>query len=129
MKGDARQHPNQQVREGGQEEEQSVETRVQSLARQLAEAINEEHASRRDELRAGAIHLLRDEVETVEASGIPAASDQAFNPVAMSIPLFLAAGVLLILFPPVGLLLLAGAVVLMIGGIVTALASRLWARL
>jgi hypothetical protein len=52
------------------------------------------------------------------------ASGTAFNPFAIAIPLGLAGAVMLILFPPVGLLLFGSAGVMMVWGVAVVLLSR-----
>ena len=99
-----------------------------TLARQLAETINAGTVEGRDVLREMAVNLVRDEVRIMEP--VPPASPSAsgtgtFNPLGIGIPLILMGGVLVFLFPLVGLLMFAAAAVMIVWGVVaTMLASR-----
>ena len=104
--------------------ERASDERVQNLARELAGVINASKAERREELRESVIHLLRDEVQDSEAAAPTAQSRGAFNSFGIGIPMFLAGGVLIVLFPPVGLLLILGAAAAMAWGVVASLLSR-----
>lgn len=108
------------------EDGEFAEARLESLARDLAEEINTAPSERREQLREMVVHLVRDEVRIA-----PPAIDRSvgggagvFNPFAIGIPLALVGGVLTILFPPVGLLLLAAAGMTMAWGILSVLVSR-----
>ena len=103
-----------------------MDLRVEHLARQLAQVINAGVGEEREQLREMAVHVLRDEGELV-ASVAPAEEvrpPQASNPFAIAIPLVLVGGVMLILFPPVGLLLFAAAGMMMLWGLVAVAFSR-----
>lgn len=106
--------------------ENSLALRVEHLARQLAQMINAGAGEEREQLREMAVHVLRDEVEFGESvapsEAIPAR--QAFNPFGIAIPLGLMGGVMIILFPPVGLLLFAAAGMMMVWGVATVAFSR-----
>jgi hypothetical protein len=103
-----------------------LDLRVEHLARQLAQLINAGVGEEREQLREMAVHVLRDEVELVEslAAGEEPRPPQAYNPFAIAIPLGLVGGVMVILFPPVGLLLFAAAGMMMLWGLVAVAISR-----
>lgn len=102
-----------------------VDSRVEQLARELAEAINDAEAGGRVVMRDYAIDLLRDSVgsevtdEAVEAAGKPAQAP--LNPFAMGIPFLLIGAVLTVIFPPVGVALLALGTVTCLVGVVMAM--------
>ena len=103
-----------------------MDLRVEHLARQLAQMINAGVGEEREQLREMAVHVLRDEVELVERV-VPEEeprSPQVYNPFGIAIPLGLVGGVMLILFPPVGLLLFAAAGLMMVWGLVAVALSR-----
>jgi len=111
------------------ENDRALEARVQALAHQIAEAINADPTDGREALRDAAIALLRDEVQTAEIEpplGTPAgaAPAGAFNPFGIGIPLILMGGVMVFLFPPVGLLMFAAAAVMLAWGVGTTLLAR-----
>lgn len=105
------------------EQRQALEERIEDLAKELSELINASGAKGREELRDYAISLLQGGTETSsrEAGVPPTQSSSPFNPFALAIPLLLVGLFLLLLFPPIGLLLILGAVVMMIWGGVLAL--------
>ena len=71
------------------------------------------------------VHVVRDEVYIPPPEIAPSgAGGGGFNPFAMSIPLAFAGAVLVILFPPVGLMLFALAAVTMGWGVLSVLLSR-----
>src|SRR5436190_9837711 len=100
----------------------TLEDRVESLARELADTINEADVPGRpgirSELRDVAISVLQDGVVYPEPEPVvaPETGGESFNPLGMAIPLLLAGVVLLFLFPPVGLFLLAAAAVMIVWG-------------
>ena len=104
--------------------EDERETQVEGLARDLARTISAAPAGERERLRDMAVHLLRDEVDTIPAVGPTPAPAGAVNPFGIGIPLLLAGGVLMVMFPPVGLLLFAAAGVMMVWGVATVLLVR-----
>lgn len=87
--------------------------------------MNELPTADRDELRAYAVGLVREEVrgeeETVE--GNRETRPASFNPLGMGIPVLLVGAFLIFLFPPVGMLLILAAAVLVIWGLVATLFS------
>ena len=109
----------------GSTAEEALELRVEGLARELAETINAGTMEYRELLRETAVHVLREEVEIVRPTApATAASSQSSNPFAFGIPLLLVGGVMIMLFPPVGLLLFAAAAVMMAWGLVAILLTR-----
>jgi hypothetical protein len=98
-------------------EERSAEVRVEELARHLAQQINSYPTERREQLREMAVHLVRDEVQILQPNVGAEARDLAFNPLGLAIPLSLAGAVMLILFPPVGLVLFALAALMALWGV------------
>ena len=98
-----------------------------ALVRELAEAINTGPVEGREGLREDAISVLRDEIDvsqpTPEAPGtvVPPGS---FNSFGIGIPLFLMGGVLIFLFPPVGLLMFAVATLVVAWGVGTTFLAR-----
>lgn len=103
-----------------------TEERVESLARALAQRINSAPSERREQLREMVVHLVRDEVQIAPPAVVPRAGGggAAFNPFAIGIPLGLAGAVLIILFPPVGLMVFAAAGLTMAWGVLSVLFSR-----
>lgn len=93
------------------EENSAAQTRVDELARELATAINESEAKNRPEMREYAIEMLRDTVaEAVpETAAVGAQGDRPapLNPLAFGIPLIAVGFLLALIFPPVGLALMA----------------------
>ena len=107
------------------ENDRTLEARVEVLAREIAETINAGQAEGRENLRDVAINLLREEVHIVEPPRPPVPADAgSFNPFGIGIPLVLMGGVMVFLFPPVGLLMFAAAAVMIAWGVGT----TLWAR-
>jgi hypothetical protein len=103
-----------------------LELRVERLARQLAQVIDDGVGEEREQLREMAVHVLRDEggLLASEPSEEAARPSQASNPFAIAIPLGLVGGMMLILFPPVGLLLFAAAGMMMLWGLAAVAFSR-----
>lgn len=99
---------------------------MQEIVRLVREAPEDE----RDELRSYAVGLVREEVVTEEVAepGDAGAQPASFNPLAMGIPVALVGAFLVFLFPPVGLLLLGVAGLLVIWGILATLFSGSTAR-
>ena len=108
-------------------DERAQEERVVALAREIAETINGGTVEGRDVLREMAVNLVRDGVrvnEPVEAAGTPAAGTGSFNSFGIGIPLILMGGVLVFLFPLVGLLMFAAAAVMIAWGVATTWLAR-----
>ena len=105
-------------------DEQALDARVEGLARELAHTINGA-AEGREQLRDFAIELIRDGVltESADAAEVRPAVG-GFNPFGVAIPLSLAGALLIILFPPVGLLLFMAALFMAGWGIVAIVLSR-----
>lgn len=107
-------------------EEQTLDGRVEGLARELTRTINSGAAEGREQLRELAIELIRDGVITEsyrdEADVRPAVS--GFNPFGVAIPLAIAGALLIILFPPVGFLLFMAAIFMAGWGIVATVLTR-----
>jgi|SRR5579862_1379770 len=103
------------------------EERVIALAREIAETINAGTVEGRDVLREMAVGLVRDGVEVGEPAAphdpLPSTTG-TFNPFGIGIPLILMGGVLVFLFPPVGLLMFAAAAVMIAWGVVATLLTR-----
>ncbi len=112
-----------------QEEQKKSEERIASLARELAEAINEGGAPGRTEARDYAIDLLRDEVETeVIASPEPRPGDGqpgSMNPFGLGIPLVVLGVLLMPLFGIMGLAIAAIGIFMCLVGVGMAITQRL----
>lgn len=110
-----------------EEETQALEEKIEGLIREISQLINTAEAKGREELREYAISLLQGETEASSVvEVVPAAVEGAnpFNPLGISLPLFLVGGLLLFLFPPVGVILLAAAVLMGMWGVLWSLFSR-----
>jgi hypothetical protein len=99
---------------------EAVDSRVEQLARELAEAINEAEGGGRVEMRDYAIDVLRDSVgsEVAEAGDARSTLEKKppLNPFALGIPMLLIGVVLAFIFTPVGVALLAlGSITCLIG--------------
>jgi hypothetical protein len=107
-------------------DEQALDVRVEGLARELARTINGGAAESREQLRELAIELIREGVvtEPLRAAAEVSSSPHSFNPFGVAIPLGLAGALLVILFPPVGLLLFMAAIFMMGWGIVATVLTR-----
>ena len=110
------------------EDRVAVERDIERLAHEIARLVNESPASDREELRAYAVSLVREEVRGVEdvveegsGEGEEPRPSGGFNALGMAIPVFLVGAFLLFLFPPVGLLLFGLGGFLVIWGIVATL--------
>jgi hypothetical protein len=101
-----------------EEHRQEIEERIEDLTKELSELINASGAKGREELRDYAISLLQGETETssVEDTPPPTRGSSSFNPFALAIPFLLVGAFLLLLFPPIGLFLILGAIVMMVWG-------------
>jgi hypothetical protein len=102
-----------------------VDARVEQLTRELAEAINDAEAGGRVVMRDYAIDLLRDSVGS-EVGDAPVETEKKsakapLNPFAMGIPFLLIGAVLTVIFPPVGVALLALGTVTCLIGVVMAM--------
>ena len=112
------------------EDRVTVEREIERLAHELAQVVNEAPAAEREELRAYAVGLVREEVrgeeETIERSS--GSGPASFNPLGMGIPVLLVGAFLVFLFPPVGMLLIVAAGAMMVWGLVATLFSGRNAR-
>jgi hypothetical protein len=97
---------------------------IEDLARDLAQTISTAPPGQRERLREMAVHLLRDEVDVMPMADSAPPAGGGVNPFAIGIPLVLVGGVMLVLFPPVGLVLFAVAVLTMLWGLATVLFSH-----
>lgn len=102
------------------EDGDALDSRVEQLTRELAEAINDAEAGGRAVMRDYAIDLLRDSVGSDSTAGEDAfaagAARPPLNPFAFGIPVLLIGVVLTFIFTPVGAaLLLLGTVTCLIG--------------
>ncbi|HYD50313.1 MAG TPA: hypothetical protein VEB21_18290 [Terriglobales bacterium] len=112
---------------GPDEGELVLERQVLALARQIAELINAERPEEREILREIAVTAVRDQVLVAAppaAAAMAAGAPRSFNPFAMAIPLGLMGGLLVFLFPPVGIALLLGAGVMFLWGVLVTLLVR-----
>ena len=107
-------------------EGRSDEVRVEELARALAQAINSHPIEQREQLREMVVETVRDEVQVVQAAAADASrrAGSDFNPFAIGLPLFGAAVVMGILFPPVGVVLFLAALFMMVWGVASVMFSR-----
>ena len=109
------------------EDRVAVERDVERLAREIARLVNEAPATEREELRAYAVGLVREEIRGTEEVGDAGVEEPrppvGFNPIGMAIPVVMVGAFLFFLFPPVGLLLFAVAGFLVIWGILATLFS------
>ncbi len=110
-----------------EEETQTPEERIESLTKEISQLIGTTETQEREELREYAISLLQGETETgpvVEAAPAAVESTNPFNPLAISLPLFMVGGLLIFLFPPVGVILLSAAVLMGMWGVLWSVFSR-----
>jgi hypothetical protein len=112
------------VTDGTNPTDENMERRIEGRVRDLAREISTAPPGQRERLRDMAVHLLRDEVEIVQPIAAAPAAAGPMNPFGIGIPLVLVGGVLLILFPPVGLLLFAVAAFMMVWGVAAVMVRR-----
>ena len=108
-------------------DDRAPEERVIALAREIAETINAGTVEGRDVLREMAVSLVRDGVqldEPIPPPSTPASAPGTFNAFGIGIPLILMGGVLVFLFPLVGLLMFAAAAVMIAWGVGATLLAR-----
>lgn len=105
---------------------EALRVEAEDLARGLVRKINSAAVEQRAELCDVVVGVLRNEVETAEREMSedallipPAPAEPTANPFAIGIPLFLVGAVMVILFPPVGLMLFAAALAMVVWGVVT----------
>jgi hypothetical protein len=107
-----------------------LEDRVEDLTRAIAQTINGADVPERPQIRAElkefAISLLQEAILSPEPAAVAVVENgkATFNPLAMGIPLFFAGAVLLLLFPPVGMMLFAASVVMIVWGLVASMVMR-----
>jgi hypothetical protein len=106
--------------------QRELDARVEELTRQLAAVVQSAGVEGRQDLRDYAIGLLKEETEFAEAPSPPVASTNATasNPLGIALLLGLVSLPLLLIFTPVGLTMLAVAIVLGIWGLVLGLLRR-----
>ncbi len=107
-------------------DELGLEQRVEQTTRDLVQAINDGDPEMRLTLRELAVGILRDEVFVPDRSTAPAGvgGQGTFNAFGVGIPLVLMGSVLIFLFPLLGLVMFAGAALMIAWGV----AATLWAR-
>lgn len=100
-----------------------VDSRVEQLARELAEAINQTGSGGRVVMRDFAIDVLRESVgsEVADMPAAPAGDRTPLNPFAFGIPVLLIGVVLTFIFPPVGAALLGAGTLACLAGVVMAM--------
>jgi hypothetical protein len=103
-----------------------LDAQIEDLARRLVEVVNKAGPEHRQDLREYAIDLLREGTEAVDTGRSRPASSKpsGTNPLGLAILLFLVALPMCLLFTPVGLILLAFAVVLGLWGIIAVVVRR-----
>jgi hypothetical protein len=105
------------VTDNQQDTDDETGDQIEGLARDLARTISAAPPGQRERLRDMAVHLLRDEVEIIQAADAVAAPSSGFNPFAICIPLLLVGAVTWILSPMVTVLLFGAAIVMMVWGV------------
>ena len=108
--------------------ERELDVKVEDLVRRLVEVVNDASAEQRPALREYAMELLRDGTEVGEAGPTPAADVKknaaATNPIGIALLLGMLSLPALLLFTPVGLVLLAVALVMGVWGVLATLLCR-----
>lgn len=113
---------------------ETIDPRVEDLARQLSEAIEAAEASGRAGVRETAIEALKEPARERalaerQAEGMARAANRAMNPFALGLPLLPVGVFMFFLFPPVGLMLFLLGCVSCLAGAVLAVAGSLRARM
>lgn len=106
-----------------------LEERIEGLTLEIARAINQAEVAGRPEIRSElmelAINVLRDGVVMpAHTPPGPTVDPAGFNPLGMGIPLAAAGAVLIVLFPPVGVMLFAAAIVMIAWGLMALVVKR-----
>ena len=105
-----------------------LDAKVEDLARRLAEAVNGADPDERQDLRAYALELLRESTEVADAPAERPAGTKSnasgTNPIGIALLLGVLGLPALLLFPPVGLVLLAFAGVLGLWGVLAVVFRR-----
>ena len=106
--------------------ERELDAEIEELTRQIAELVNGAGTERRQDLREYAIELLRERTEVGDSPRTASAASTAdrTNPLGMALLLGLVSLPLLFLFLPVGLTMLAVAVVMGLWGILATIFRR-----
>jgi len=108
--------------------ERELDDKVEDLAQRIVQVVNTASPEQRQDLREYAMELLRDGTEATDAPVAPPttanANAAATNPLGIGLLLGVLALPALLLFPPVGLVLLAIAVVLGVWGVLATLLRR-----
>jgi hypothetical protein len=110
--------------------ERELDDKVEDLAQRIVQVVNTASPEQRQDLREYAMELLRDGTEATDAPGAPptnanaSANAAATNPLGIGLLLGVLSLPALLLFPPVGLVLLAIAVVLGVWGVLATLLRR-----
>lgn len=103
----------------------TAEADVEALAREVVRVINAGPDGERETLRELAVAVLRDEVQIVSNRGTAhTPTPGTFNFFGIAIPLFLMGAVLVFLFPPIGFVCFAAAVLTVVCGFGAVLFSR-----
>ena len=100
---------------------------MEELTRRIADVVNSAGAESRQNLREYAIDLLKEETERDDAAPVASTQQHAtakFSPLAFAILIGLVSLPLVLLFAPLGLGLLAMAVVMGIWGLIDILVRR-----
>jgi len=104
--------------------ERELDAEIEELTRQIAERVNGAGPERRQDLREYAIELLKERTELADAPRAAAGTADRTNPLGMAILLGLVSVPLLFLFLPVGLTMLAVAMVMGLWGILATIFRR-----
>lgn len=113
--------------EPGRGRQQEIDARVEALAQQIVEVINEAEPAVRHDLREYATDLLRGGTETAdlpERTGDASVAKSTTNPLGLAILLGALAVPMLLIFAPLGLMMGAAAVVLGLVGVAMTLLRR-----
>jgi hypothetical protein len=102
----------------------TLEERVANLTEEVAQLINTAAADVRKDLRDLAIGVLREVVEDAPPVIVQRPASATFNPLGLAIPLLLVGGMLVFLFPPVGLAIFGLAGLMLVWGVGVSLLSR-----
>lgn len=100
------------------------EERVERLARELANEVRAANAEDRAELRTYAADLVRTETEATGATAPRPPRRRRLGPLALAFLLLIAGGLFTVLVPPVGVVLMLGAGVATVWGLVRLAAAQ-----
>jgi hypothetical protein len=108
--------------------ERELDAKVEDLARRLVDLVNAANPEQRPAVREYAMELLRDGTEVGEALPAPAAkvkaNSAATNPIGIALLLGMLSLPALLLFTPVGVVLLAMALIMGAWGVLATLLRR-----